>query len=322
LLTTLADVGLIGKGEISHPAIPVCLCRKAFYSGRMAEKILSARNHDRDAVGMSYVYPVVSRRAGGVSIGINLNPNNACNWQCAYCQVPGLTRGSAPAIDPGQLKNELTSMLDDVVHGSFMQERVPEECRELCDVAISGNGEPTSCRNFDKIVRLIIEVMQQFDLGDDVKLRLITNGSYLHKPNVQAGLKLMSELFDQRGGEVWVKVDSATEAGIERINGVTATPELLFKQVENAAMLCPTWIQTCMFTWDGSEPSEDEVNAYLAFVQRLKAEALPVKGVLLYGLARPSLQPEAEHLGKLSELWMQSMAGKIEAMGFGVKLAL
>jgi wyosine [tRNA(Phe)-imidazoG37] synthetase (radical SAM superfamily) len=284
----------------------------------MAEKILSTRNHDRDVVGMTYVYPVVSRRAGGVSIGINLNPNNACNWHCAYCQVPNLVRGSAPDIDLEQLKDELTSMLEDIVNGSFMQDRVPEECRKLCDVAISGNGEPTSCRNFDKIVRLIIEVMQQFDLGDDLKLRLISKGSYLHKPDVQAGLKLMSG----SNGEVWVKVDSATEAGIERINGITATPELLFRQVKEAAALCPTWIQSCMFAWDGSEPSEDEINAYLAFIQRLKAEALPVKGVLLYGLARPSMQVEAVHLNPLDKKWMQSMTGKIEAMGFDVKLAL
>jgi wyosine [tRNA(Phe)-imidazoG37] synthetase (radical SAM superfamily) len=288
----------------------------------MAVKILSARNHDRDVVGMTYVYPVVSRRAGGVSIGINLNSNNACNWSCAYCQVPGLVRGSAPAIDLKQLKDELTAMLESIVHGSFMQERVPEECRQLCDIAISGNGEPTGCKNFDEIVRLIVSVMQQFDLanghGNDLKLRLITNGSYLHRPNVQAGLQLMSH----SNGEVWVKVDSVTEAGIERINGVTATPELLFKQVENAAMLCPTWIQTCIFTWDGNEPSEDEVNAYMAFLQRLKAEDVPVKGVLLYGLARPSMQVEAEHLGVLTSEWMQSMAGKIEAIGVGVKLVL
>ncbi len=55
----------------------------------MAETVpLSASDHDRDATGMQYVYAVVSRRAGGVSVGINLNPNNACNWACVYCQVP------------------------------------------------------------------------------------------------------------------------------------------------------------------------------------------------------------------------------------------
>jgi len=255
----------------------------------MTARILSARNHDRDVVGMTYVYPVVSRRAGGVSVGINLNPNNACNWHCAYCQVPGLTRGSAPAIDLAQLKSELSSMLESIVHGSFMVERVPEDCRKLCDVAISGNGEPTSCRSFDEVVALIISVMQKFDLangdGADVKLRLITNGSYISRPHVQTGFKLMAEA----NGEVWIKVDSATEAGIERINGVSASPELLFSQVRSAAELCPAWIQTCMFAWDGREPSADEVNAYLAFIQKLVDESLPVKGVLLYGLARESM---------------------------------
>ncbi len=284
----------------------------------MAEKILSTRNHDRDVVGMTYLYPVVSRRAGGVSIGINLNPNNACNWHCAYCQVPGLVSGTAPGIDLEQLKHELTAMLGDVIDGSFMQERVPENCRKLCDIAISGNGEPTSCRNFDEIIRLVIEVMQQFDLGDGVKFRLITNGSYLHKPKVQAGLKLMSKF----NGEVWVKVDSVTAEGIERINGVTASPELLFKQVKQAASLCPTWIQTCMFAWDGSEPSDAEINAYLAFLQRVQAEAVPVRGVLLYGLARPSMQIEAEHLGALTSEWMQSMVQQIENVDFPTILSL
>ncbi len=279
---------------------------------------LTTANHDRDSAGMSYVYPVISRRAGGVSVGINLNPNNACNWHCLYCQVPGLVRGSPPEIDLEQLKSELTTMLDDVVNGSFMAERVPENCRKLCDIAISGNGEPTSCRNFDAIVELIIEVMQSFDLGRDVKLRLITNGSYMLKPHVQAGLKQMNKA----NGEVWVKVDSATEVGIERINGVSATPELLFKQVKAAAELCPTWIQTCMFTYDGAEPSEEEVDAYLAFVRRLKAEAVPVKGVLLYGLARESMQPEAVHLSALDEAWMQRFAERIKQCGFSVRLSL
>ena len=287
-------------------------------SEKSTDEMLNTRDHDRDVVGMTYVYPVISRRAGGVSIGINLNPNNACNWHCAYCQVPDLVRGSAPEINLEQLKDELKTMLDDVLNGSFMQERVSENCRKLCDIAISGNGEPTSCRNFDEIVELIVSVMSQFELGDTVKLRLITNGSYLHKPKVQAGLKLMGD----NNGEVWVKVDSATEAGIERINGVTATPELLFKQVKAAAELCPTWIQTCMFAWDGAKPSEEEMDAYLGFIKQLKADAVPVQGVLLYGLARESMQPEAAHLFALDEGWMKAMAVKIERAGLPVKLSL
>jgi hypothetical protein len=82
----------------------------------MTKSQLDATDHDRDSAGMTYVYPVVSRRAQGVSIGINLNPNNACNWRCVYCQVPNLTRGAAPEIDLAQLERELRTMLEDAIN--------------------------------------------------------------------------------------------------------------------------------------------------------------------------------------------------------------
>ena len=280
--------------------------------------VLSSKNHDRDAVGMTYVYPVVSRRAGGVSVGINLNPNNACNWHCAYCQVPNLTRGIAPAIDLTVLHTELTMMLNRIIHGDFMRLCVPEGCQQLCDIAISGNGEPTSCREFDKVVDIILQVMDSFALLGVIPIRLISNGSYIHKTHVQRGLHLMAA----NKGEVWVKVDAATDETIARINGVEASVALLFKQVACVAEVCPSWIQTCMLAWYEEEPSEDEINAYLAFLVRLNADKVPVKGVLLYGLARPSLQPEAVHVSALSAEWMEMLRDKIEAIGFPVKLTL
>jgi len=278
---------------------------------------LDTANHDRDAVGKTYVYPVISRRAGGVSVGINLNPNNACNWHCAYCQVPDLKRGSAPEINLELLRLELTAMLDDLLHGSFMQERVPQGSRRLCDVAISGNGEPTSCSSFDDVVAVIVEVMAQFDLTD-TPLRLITNGSYVHKPHVQRGLALMAK----HHGEVWIKVDSVTDEGISRINGVTLDRTRLRQQVEAPASQCPTWIQTCFVGWDGQPPTEDEVSAYTVFLSELKQDAVPIRGVLLYGLARPSLQQESLHLSMLDESWMKQAAELIQQSGFEVRLSL
>src|SRR5690606_16071040 len=118
----------------------------------------------------------VSRRAGGVSIGINLNPNNACNWACIYCQVPNLTRGGPPPLDLGLLETELNTMLDDVQHGDFMQTQVPAEVRRLMDVAFSGNGEPTSAPEFAEAVAVVRRILCERGLAD-VKLRLITNGS-------------------------------------------------------------------------------------------------------------------------------------------------
>jgi len=277
---------------------------------------LSTGNHDRDAVGMVYVYPVISRRAGGVSVGINLNPNNACNWHCAYCQVPNLVRGVAPEIDLDVLRHELRDMLTDILEGDFMQRRVPEGCRQLCDVAISGNGEPTSCAAFDVVVQTIVDVMRSFELT--VPLRLISNGSYVHKAQVQRGLALMAE----HDGEVWIKVDSVIDASIQRINGIKLNQARLRRQIEVAADVCPTWIQTCMFSWDDESPCEHEVTEYLDFLSTLRRDHVAVRGVLLYGLARPSLQDQAVHLKALDSGWMHVMAERVQQAGMGVKLSL
>src|SRR5690606_954687 len=121
-------------------------------------------NHDRDRVGLTYVYPVISRRAGGVSVGINLNPNNACNWRCAYCQVPDLRRGAAPPIDRALLERELRGFLLDLTQGDFLEKHAPPEARVLKDIAISGNGEPTTAVGFDAIVSTIASVMRDFEL--------------------------------------------------------------------------------------------------------------------------------------------------------------
>ena len=285
---------------------------------------LTVQNHDRDSAGMTYVYPVVSRRAGGVSVGVNLNPNNACNWACVYCQVPDLVRGAAPPIDLAQLEAELRAMLADIVHGDFMQTRVPENARRLNDIALSGNGEPTSAREFPEAIELIGRVMADFGLAgaadsarQTVKLVLITNGSLVDRPRVQAGLEKMAAL----NGEVWFKFDRATAAGLRAVNQTRAAPDKQFARLAAAARLCPTWLQTCVFAFDGAPPSADEQSAYLDAVARLRREAVPVRGVLLYGLARPSMQPQAARLSALPAAWLADFAERIRAAGLPVKVS-
>jgi len=266
---------------------------------------------------MTYVYPVVSRRAGGVSVGVNLNPNNACNWACVYCQVPDLVRGTAPEIDLAQLESELRAMLADILQGDFMHTRVPEGARRLNDIALSGNGEPTSARAFPQVIELIGRVMADFGLIGKIKLVLITNGSLADRPRVQDGLKTMAEL----NGEVWFKFDSATASGMRSINQTRVSPDKQFERLSVAARLCPTWLQTCVFAFDGAPPSQAEQAAYLAVVARIKQEAIPVQGVLLYGLARPSMQPQARRLSALSADWLEAFADQIRAAGLPVKVS-
>ncbi len=266
---------------------------------------------------MTYVYPVVSRRAGGVSVGINLNPNNACNWACIYCQVPGLKRGTAPEIDLALLETELRTMLEEILHGDFMHTHVPEIARHLNDIALSGNGEPTSAKEFPQVIDQIGRVMGDFNLTGRIKLVLITNGSLTDRPRVQEGLKKMSRL----NGEIWFKLDSATSAGMRRINQTRTPPEKQLERLETAARLCPTWIQTCVFALDGEPPPPSEQDAYLDLMRQLARKRIPLKGVLLYGLARPSLQASASRLSPLPIEWLEQFAEAIRATGLMVKVS-
>ncbi len=280
-------------------------------------EVLNVHDHDRASAGLTYVYPVISRRAGGVSVGVNLNPNNACNWRCVYCQVPDLKRGSAPAVDLEKLAGELRGFLRELLHGDFMERRVPAEARRLNDIALSGNGEPTSAPEFDRVVALIGTIMAEFGLIGKVRLVLITNGSLIQRPQVQAGLRQMAGL----GGEVWFKLDSATPGGMLRINDSRRPVRKAQDNLRTAASLCPTWLQTCAFACDGQPPTKAEREAYLALIGRLREEKVPLCGVLLYGLARPSMQAEAARLAALPQSWMADFAASVEAQGFAVKLS-
>lgn len=273
--------------------------------------LLSVDEHSRDSAGMTYVYPVVSRRARGVSIGINLNPNNACNWQCIYCQVPDLSRGGPPPLDMTLLRQELNGFLDEIDSGRFMQEQVPADLRVLRDVAFSGNGEPTTAPEFADAVDLVAATLHTRGLSPELKLRLITNGSQADKAMVQKALHKLAAA----NGEVWFKLDAATAAGFATINGTQISPEAHLRRLKICAGICPTWIQSCFFLRDGKPPTDAEIDAY---VKALVQAADTVSGVHLYGLARPSMQPDAGRLKQLPAAWFESLANRLKSQGLTV----
>ena len=284
----------------------------------MSDKSLSYINHDRDSAALRYVYPVISRRAGGVSVGINLNPNNACNWRCIYCQVPDLTRGTAPPIDLAVLEKELRDFINELLHGDFMQSRVPEGARRINDIALSGNGEPASSTEFTQVIKLIARVRREVLLPETVKTVLITNGSLLYRDEVQQGLREMVKL----NGEVWFKLDRASEAGMQRINDTRTSMSKVRDNLAAAIALCPTWLQTCWFALDGEPPSRQDEDDYLGFVSALLRDGLKLRGVLLYGLARPSLQAETHRLSALPAANLQAFAERIGELGLPVKATM
>src|SRR5215468_4233646 len=141
------------------------------------------RDHRRTFEDNLYVYAVVSRRSKGVSIGINLNPDKVCNFDCVYCQVDRKTPPAVRDVDVPRLLQELEDMLDLVLSGElFEMERfrnTPLESRRLNDIAFSGDGEPTTCPEFLEIVQATAALKKRRGL-DSVKLVLITNATMFH----------------------------------------------------------------------------------------------------------------------------------------------
>ena len=273
----------------------------------VSKQYLSIHDHSRELSGLNYIYSVISRRAGGLSIGVNLNVNNACNWQCIYCEIPNLTRGTPPPIELDVLEQELRFFLNEIINGDYMEKNVSLEDRHLKDIAFSGNGEPTSAEEFPEVISIVKKLLEEFNLLHKIKIRLITNGSLMHQASVIKSVEMLKEM----NGEVWFKVDAATEESIKTINQVNLKPHQILERLKNSANVCPTFVQTCIFSINGNGPSEKDINAYIELINEVKSN---IQGVHLYGLARPSLQPQAKNLGRIDEEVLQDIAKELRSL--------
>lgn len=273
---------------------------------------LTVSEHSRLFAKNTYVYPVVSRRAKGVSLGINLNVNNACNWRCIYCQVEGLVRGKPTDVDLGQLETELDNMLGWIIHGDFIQQYAPENLARFNDISLSGNGEPTLSPQFSQVVTIIARLRLKYNLTTQVKTILISNGSEINRPHIIEGLQLLA----QNNGEIWFKIDSATEAGISATNQVHLSLKSIGERLKLAGSLCTTYIQTCMFKLCDKEPNEEEIQQYIRFIISIRAY---IAGVLLYSTARNPALAEGNNISSVSAEFLAGIAQKLEKHQIMVK---
>ena len=272
----------------------------------MKKEILTIFNHDRNIFSSKYIYPVVSRRSMGLSLGINLNTNNACNWQCIYCQVSNLTRGKPEKIDLKLLENELDKWLEEIVNGSFLIECASHKV-DFKDIAFSGNGEPTATPEFETIVKIVLEKIDKFQLTKTIKLRLITNGSYLNKKNIQHGLEHMKSVDH----EVWFKIDHVNPKEALKINRINLSIASLKKNLQSAISISPTIVQTCLIKVNKKLPLEGFVNEYIKF---LDPYASQLKAIHLYSMVRPSQQKTDLQIDVLDKNELQIIADKMNVL--------
>jgi wyosine [tRNA(Phe)-imidazoG37] synthetase (radical SAM superfamily) len=243
--------------------------------------ILTAhRQHSRHFEDFKFVYPVLSRRSHGISIGINTNPDKVCNFDCIYCQVDRTTPATVRKFDLAVVEGELRTMIEIVQSGEIAQhppfDSVPKDKLHLNDIALSGDAEPTTLPRFSQAIEMIARVKPK-----GVKIVLITDAGGLDRADVKRGLELM----DANDGEVWAKLDAGTEEYFKLISRTRIPFARILKNICGCAKVRPIVIQSLFLKIHGAGPSPDEMAAYC---QRLR-EIGDIKLVQVYTIVRKAM---------------------------------
>jgi wyosine [tRNA(Phe)-imidazoG37] synthetase (radical SAM superfamily) len=265
------------------------------------------RLHGRLWQSNLYVYPVISRRSGGVSIGLNLNPDKACNFDCVYCQVDRTVPAQTCRMDLDRLETELTTLLGDARDGTLFESApfnlLPSPARVVRDIAFSGDGEPTTFPHFKEAVEIAARARSRFGL-EATKLVLITDAAYLSRPRVREALAMM----DAHNGEIWAKLDAGTEPYLERVNRPTVSLRVILDNILSAARDRPVVIQTMWVRLGDEAPLADEVEAYCDRVNELLQAGAQLKLLQLCTVARA---PAEAYVAALGGAELDAIAGHV-----------
>jgi wyosine [tRNA(Phe)-imidazoG37] synthetase (radical SAM superfamily) len=259
--------------------------------------------HGRSFHGNRYVYPVLSRRAGGISVGVNLSGDRSCNFRCVYCQVDRSTPGRQEPVELPRLADELDRTIELVTSGRIYQEpkfhRTPEPLRRLNDIALSGDGEPTAYPDFELVVDTCAEVRSRRRLHE-LKLVLITNASLLHCARVRRALQTL----DANHGEIWAKLDAGSEAYHRQVARTAVPFQQILDNLREAATVRPIVIQSLWMRVFEEAPPPAEQEAYCRRLEDIVAAGGRIKLVQIYTVARSP-----------AESWVSPLTGaELEAM--------
>lgn len=266
----------------------------------------SVRDHRRSFDQFEYVYPVISRRSRGLSVGINLNPDKICNFNCIYCEVDRRSPGRNIAVDPVRLRAELDAMLLEIKNGGLIRQSRFQDSLDLLgdikDLAFSGDGEPTMIGNFSQCVQLAADARQSWNLTS-TKIVLITNAAGLDKTDVQRGLAIM----DANHGEIWGKLDAGTDSYYRLVNRSSISLERILDNLLVTARIRPIVIQSLFLRIRAEIMPLAEQLAYCGRLKSLVEQGAQIKEVHAYTVARPTpepwacslAQPELEAIGRL-----------------------
>lgn len=274
---------VVNEPEIKKPA-PVA-------ARRLAE---TAFGYPRNFLGNRFVYVVVSPRARGLSIGVNMNPDRHCNFDCVYCEVSRDAPLRDAALDVEVMAGELLQTLQWAHEGKLREvplyRNLPEDLLKPRHVTLSGDGEPTLCPQFAEAVQAVVHVRARGRFPF-FKIVLITNASGLDLPAVQYGLK-----FFTRQDEIWAKLDVGTQAYMDKINKAQVPLDKILSNILTLGQQRPIIVQSLFALINGEEPPPDEIEQFAQRLKELKEGGAQIALVQVYSCNRPTPHSECEHL--------------------------
>jgi wyosine [tRNA(Phe)-imidazoG37] synthetase (radical SAM superfamily) len=262
------------------------------------------------------VYPVLSRRSRGISIGVNLNPDKVCNFDCIYCQVDRRSESETRFVETDRLLDEIDHMLGLVATGKLFDDEpfrdVPPDRRRLNDIAFSGDGEPTTYKNFDEIIAAVADLKRKHNLPD-VKMVLITNASMFHRPAVERGLAIL----DENNGEVWAKLEAGTDTYYQLVERTKIPFQRILDNITAAAKVRPLVIQSLFMRINGEPPPPSEIVAFCDRLRNIVSAGGQLRLVQVYTVARP---PAESFVTPLTAAELEAIAAKVRSLGVAAEV--
>lgn len=236
--------------------------------------------------------PIKSRRLG-VSLGINLSPNDGkvCSFDCLYCEAGFNAQGVGTTGLPlrervfNQLKTKLSKMKETGEH--------------LDVITFSGNGEPTLHPDFPDIIDDTLKLRDEF--YPNAKVSVLTNSTKIFSPKVVDALKKVDNNI--------LKIDSAIEDTmrlIDRPNTPGFTVKNLIeglKQFEGSGILQTMILRGRHGDKIVDNTTPEEIDALINAYKEIKP-----REIMIYSLDRST--PE-ENLIKVERSEMEQIAKRI-----------
>jgi wyosine [tRNA(Phe)-imidazoG37] synthetase (radical SAM superfamily) len=272
--------------------------------------------HPRSYHENRFVYPVLSRRSRGISIGVNLNPDKVCNFDCIYCQVDRRSEAETKFVETDRLLAEIDHVLKLATSGLLFEDEpfrdVPPERQRLNDIAFSGDGEPTTFKNFDEIIAAVADLKKRHGLPQ-VKLVLITNASMFHRAAVERGLALL----DENNGEIWAKLDAGTDAYYQIVERTKIPFRQILDNITAAAQIRPLVIQSLFMRINGEAPPDAEIDSFCERLDDVLKAGGRLALVQVYTVARP---PAESFVTPLTESELETIATKVRMRGIAAEV--